>query len=237
MYRGAHAACSPQQSLLRTCKNFPSGRCRPVTSARKTRAVRRAQVELVNGTHMYLWGMPAAVSWVQRTAGGLRAGALPAERFLSPALANPAAAGGNRTGWLDGPDAALRGTCCGGQAVLVRPRAAGAPQGGRRVCDRHRQALEGWMVALELCLRVAAGCVCGWNNWIGLWAARCCEAPMYSAQRAAGSGVLTGSSGVLRCKWCMCSFMERRCMGLQALHVSCVERESASRMRRLVLPA
>lgn len=78
------------------------------------------QAELVNGTHMYLWGMPASVSWVQRTAGGLRAGALPSHRFLSPALANPADAGDGRTGWLDGPDAALRGFCCGGKAVLVR---------------------------------------------------------------------------------------------------------------------
>ena len=69
---------------------------------------------------MYLWGMPAAVSWVQRTAGGLRAGALPSHRFLSPALANAADAGDGRTGWLDGPDAALRGFCCGGKAVLVR---------------------------------------------------------------------------------------------------------------------
>ena len=78
------------------------------------------QAELINGTHMYLWGMPAAVSWVQRTAGGLRSGALPSQRFLSPALANAADAGDSRTGWLDGPDAALRGFCCGGKAVLVR---------------------------------------------------------------------------------------------------------------------
>jgi len=122
---------------------------RPVASARETRAARRAQVELINGTHMYLWGMPAAVSWVQRTAGGLRAGALPAERFLSPALANPAAAGGNRTGWLDGPDAALRGTCCGGQAVLVRPRG----RGGRRACVAGPTQAGAW--------GHGGGCVCG----------------------------------------------------------------------------
>ncbi|KAK9840546.1 hypothetical protein WJX81_000534 [Elliptochloris bilobata] len=75
--------------------------------------------ELVNGTHLYAWGMPAAVSWVQRTAGGLRAGALPSHRFLSPALANAVTASDGRTGWLDGPDATLRGSCCGGKEVLV----------------------------------------------------------------------------------------------------------------------
>ena len=88
------------------------------------------QAELINGTHMYLWGMPAAVSWVQRTAGGLRAGALPSHRFLSPALANAADAGDGRTGWLDGPDAALRGFCCGGKAVLVRRRLGRGAVGG-----------------------------------------------------------------------------------------------------------